>query len=328
MRRALLIALWLGACTVDRRIPSGLRGTADGARVVDAGIDAAGAERPDAAGAPDGPVTECLETDRRCGSGTTPQICTGGKWVSETACPFTCTGNGQCAGECMPSARVCDGQSARKICGPDFLYKRETCPGLDNGVATCTAGECGTACNSHFHRCGSESRCAADDDPQNCGSSCKPCGTLGGGTFACTAGQCVAHCQAVTDRPCGAACEPTRTMDITPIDQTCKSGGQLCERLPIGSVNVTGCARTLEVHLTMAPTHCAKVIVEVFANGASKGSMGPLDRSEAGAVALGKFAAGTAVNVAVQAMGVLGGCDNGSLGGWQATGGIDVLVAP
>jgi hypothetical protein len=103
---------------------------------------------------------------------------------------------------------------------------------------------------------------------------------------------------------------------------------QTCELRDVATVNIAGCPKSLEVHLTMGPDHCALATVEVFANGASKGSTAPLDRSQTGTVSLGRFAAGSTVKVAVQATGILGGCNTGTIGNWAASGSIDVLVAP
>jgi hypothetical protein len=219
-----------------------------------------------------------------------------------------------------------------KVCGPDFLYRREACPAPPNSAATCAGGTCGFACNAVFHRCqaptGSDPRCAADDDPESCGSACRPCGTITGGSYACTAGQCAARCAAAGERPCGPACQGPRAVAIPPFTQDCPGAVQTCERREVATVPVTDCARALTVHLTMGPEHCALVMVEVFANGSSKGTMGPLDRGQSGSVAMGRFLAGTSVTVAVQATGLVGGCNAGSIGNWAATGSVDVEVSP
>jgi hypothetical protein len=110
--------------------------------------------------------------------------------------------------------------------------------------------------------------------------------------------------------------------------QDCPGGGQTCPRREVATIPITGCAHTLTVNLTMRADHCAPVTVEVFANGASKGSMGPLDRGQSGTVSLGRFAGGSSVSIAVQATGQIGGCNSGSIGNWAAVGGVDVEVSP
>jgi hypothetical protein len=89
---------------------------------------------------------------------------------------------------------------------------------------------------------------------------------------------------------------------------------------------VLGCARQVVVHLQLGPESCASGSIEVFANGVSKGKMGPMDKTQTGTVVLGHFPAGTAVHLSVQLTGVLGGCDVGKVSNWAASGSFDLTV--
>jgi hypothetical protein len=273
---------------------------------------------------PDGPPAVCSPGTNRCGPDETPQICSGNQWVSGTRCRFHCVGDGQCAPECVPPAAICDGAAARKVCGPDFTYHIETCPGVSGGAGACNAGVCGISCNPGFHRCSGESRCAADDDASNCGSTCHSCGALAGGRFDCVSGQCVGRCTLATETPCGAVCEGRTNIPIPLFSQDCGGTSQTCNRRDVIVVNVLGCAKTVAVHLQLGPESCASGKIEVFANGVSKGWMGPMDKTQVGTVVLGRFPAGTMLSIAVQLTGVLGGCDVGMVYSWQASGSVDL----
>src|SRR5262249_45956338 len=158
----------------------------------------------------------------------------------------------------------------------------------------------------------------------NCGSTCHPCGTLAGGRFDCVSGQCVGRCALATEKPCGAACEGLTTIPVPRFDQDCGGTSQTCDRLDVTAINVLGCSKTLPVRLQLGPESGASGKIEVFANGVSKGWMGPMDKTQIGTVALGRFPAGTTVNIAVQLTGVLGGCDTGVVYSWAASGSVDL----
>jgi hypothetical protein len=273
---------------------------------------------------PDGPPAVCSAGSSRCGPDETPQICAGGQWVSGPRCRFHCVGDGQCGPECVPPAAICDGAAARKVCGADLTYHSEACPGVSGGAGTCKAGVCDISCNPEFHRCNSEDRCAADDDASNCGATCLPCGALAGGRIDCVSGQCVGHCALVTEKVCGAACEGLTTIPIPLFSQDCGGTSQTCNRRDVTVINVLGCSKTVALHLQLGPESCASAKIEVFANGISKGWMGPMDKTQIGTVALGRFPAGTMVSIAVQLTGVLGGCDVGVVVGWAGSGSVDL----
>jgi hypothetical protein len=274
---------------------------------------------------PDGPPAACSPGSSRCGPDETPQTCSGGQWVSGTRCRFRCVGDGQCGPECVPPAAICDGVTAREICGADLTYHREPCPGVSGGTGVCSAGACGISCNPGFHRCNSEDRCADDHDASNCGSTCHPCGALAGGRFDCVGGQCEGRCALASEKPCGAACEGLTTVPIPRFSQDCGGTSQTCSRLDVTVINVLGCSKTVALHLQLAPESCASGKIEVFANGVSKGWMGPMDKTQIGTVALGRFPAATSVSIAVQLTGVLGGCDVGVVSGWAASGSVDLV---
>jgi len=127
-----------------------------------------------------------------CGSCTTS--CVG---TSTPNCSEGDAGGYECSLTCGGGTTNCGGTCADTQTNPSFCGAAcAACPTVANGMATCTAGACGTTCASGYSGCGTPSSCQYDTntDPTHCGSSCMSCPTVANGTATCTSGGCSAMC--------------------------------------------------------------------------------------------------------------------------------------
>ena len=136
-------------------------------------------------------------------SGTTPRTCeASGAWKAGDACPFVCTGAGQCAGVCVPGATYCQGIQPR-VCDASGQWQPNgaTCPFVCSGAGTCSG-----VCPPGTRQCS--------------GSTTQTCDAMGAWVsgdvcpFACDAGLC------------GGVCVPGNGRCVGTSVQTCTGGGQ------------------------------------------------------------------------------------------------------
>jgi hypothetical protein len=81
------------------------------------------------------------------------------------------------------------------------------CPAVANGTPSCSAGTCGTTCNSGFALCGGSTCIDVTSDPSHCGSTCAVCPPPGNGNgnASCEQGNCKITCKGGL-QACGATC--------------------------------------------------------------------------------------------------------------------------
>jgi len=148
--------------------------------------------------------------------------------VSGETCPFVCA-TGQCAGECVPSSRDCNGQIPLSCATNGMWLSGTACTG-DCNKGTCCSASTPTNCNG---------TCV---DPQtsnaNCGGCGAVCSTTGGkscraGACQCPAGMtdCNGTCVSLTSSStncgvCGNACAGGRTCQSSVC--ACPSGTLEC----------------------------------------------------------------------------------------------------
>jgi len=136
------------------------------------------------------PVPRCVPGERRC-NGTEVEECQGDRtWQVIEECPFVCTGEGICGGDCEPDAVRCRPGSVdvREVCDDEGAWQQQSVCQF-----ACVGGACTGSCKPGTGRCTSfdgAQVCNADgsyDAPSACsllclGGACaddQPCGSVG-----------------------------------------------------------------------------------------------------------------------------------------------------
>jgi hypothetical protein len=102
----------------------------------------------------------------------------------------------------------------------------------------------------------------------------------------------------------------------------CQTATELCAVIPTVIVQTSS---VLMVNFTASPLHCSDIIVHILVDGAEKYVSGALaPGASTGVQNLGPVPGGT-YTLGVQAQGVLGGCNSGTLASWSGT--LDVTTA-
>jgi hypothetical protein len=116
---------------------------------------------------------------KRCADRTS-QVCSAtGAWMTESQCPFLCTGAGACTGVCAPRSVVCMG-STRRTCRADASgYEEMDCPAPPGGAATCRDATCGFDCPDPMRRFKCGNACCQCQRAEDCPAN-----------NVCTAGAC------------------------------------------------------------------------------------------------------------------------------------------
>jgi hypothetical protein len=110
----------------------------------------------------------------------------------------------------------------------------------------------------------------------------------------------------------GAPRERTRTVRMK---ATCTGEGQLCDKVPKVSVKTRG---VLRVEVLPSQGHCSDMIAHILVDGVERAMSVPIPPGgTSGVLELGPVSK-KQHRIAVQAEGVLGGCNIGRLAGWQA----------
>ena len=146
-----------------------------------------------------GVCAECRAGEATC-DGAVPRSCDAdGAWVSEEACPFVCSGAGQCTGVCVPGTRDCAGKQPR-LCDAAGQWQAD-------GVMcenVCSAGACAGSCSPGSLQCEGNIPKACDESGAWQATPACP--------FACLSGQCTGLCVPASTRCQGTAiqtCGPT-----------------------------------------------------------------------------------------------------------------------
>lgn len=146
----------------------------------------------------------------------------------------------------------------------------------------------------------------------------------------------VAGCgPAATATPPAATTPPTATPAATPnaatapialsVQQCTDATKQLCEPSAFVTVWTEG---ALTVDFTASPGHCSPMIAHVFLDGVAKHVSDELAAgASTGRLDLGPVAPGAHV-VAVQAEGVLGGCNDGGVSSWSGSIVLGITTGP
>ena len=115
------------------------------------------------------------------------------------------------------------------------------------------------------------------------------------------------------------------TTTYYPVAVTCTSTGQVCT--PAFEVPVTTNA-VLQLQFTAAASHCSAIAVAFGVNGSYGLPSAPLNPGESTPIVdAGPVIPGTYL-IAVQATGVLGGCNTGSLASWGGTLAVSTSAGP
>jgi hypothetical protein len=160
---------------------------------------------------------ECVPGSSRCNTETgLPQGCSmEGIWQDREACPFVCSGDGQCTGECTPGDGQCAANGLPQLCSTDGLWTNQpACQFVCMGAGSC-AGEC----SDGSRRCNPVSAA-----PQLCSGgiwqnqpTCQ---------FVCSAGFCAGECT-----PNSRRCNP-----LNGRPQLCSAGGLWQDQNPCAFV--------------------------------------------------------------------------------------------
>jgi hypothetical protein len=107
--------------------------------------------------------------------------CAGGRTCQSSTCACVAPQT-DCSGNCYST------QSDATHCGAACT----NCPVPQNGLATCTMGQCGMSCNAGFDACGGTTPCQYDTngDPAHCGPNCVACAAPPHSMATCTMGGC------------------------------------------------------------------------------------------------------------------------------------------
>jgi hypothetical protein len=159
----------------------------------------------------------CMPGIRRCGANQTPETCSPkGTWEPDPSpCQFVCSGAGECAGACKPSAKQCAGLTPQ-VCDTNGSWKDAAGP----CARGCAAGAC----------CGNNTE-AAGDRCTACGAQGQPCCTIAqpdcsGSQLTCSNGKCVVPCGDGPGQSCcdghQIACPADNCGKVA--NRTCKNG--------------------------------------------------------------------------------------------------------
>lgn len=116
-----------------------------------------------------------------------------------------------------------------------------------------------------------------------------------------------------------AASPPCAGGDVTEaFSVTCTSTGQLCVPIHTNDACFPGLGESF-VNFTASAGHCSSIMVQFFVDGSSASALlGPLGPGvSTGNVSLGTLAGNHTIGI--QAVGVLGGCNSGTLGSWSGS---------
>jgi hypothetical protein len=185
----------------------------------------------------------CMPHAKHCGAAQTPETCSSaGDWVPAIQpCPFVCTGQGICGGDCMPGSGTCMG-TVHYTCNQDGKYAPDNgsqCKVQNGdpcrGSSDCMSGNCvgGICCSDSCS--GTCLSCASADTGKANGT----CSAIQAGHVA-PAGQCP-----VSDpTSCGSngKCDGSGRCQMWPSTITCDNGGcDTAGRLtPPGKCNGSG----------------------------------------------------------------------------------------
>jgi alpha-tubulin suppressor-like RCC1 family protein len=134
------------------------------------------------------------------------------------------------AATCPTGTTSCDAICVDPATDPDNCGAcANVCPSIANATATCTASQCGVACNADYHECGGV--CASNASVATCGASCSPCPAVpANATATCNGVACGFACNAGY-HVCQSAC----CLDVLSVavggDETCavtSAGTTLC----------------------------------------------------------------------------------------------------
>ena len=144
---------------------------------------------------------ECTFNARRC-SGLDRQICNNtGNWETDETCPYLCSGDGVCTGECEPTTKQCSDKTPQTCDSTGYWVSGSTCPYV------CSNGDCIGVCTPDSNRCdGLKS--------QTCNSS---------GQWE-TDQTCPYVCSG--EGNCTGECVPTSKDCVSKTPRTCNSSGQ------------------------------------------------------------------------------------------------------
>lgn len=177
----------------------------------------------------------CVPGNTQC-DGNTVETCDGaGMWQSGAPCPFVCQA-GACSGVCIPGTVECDG-SGTKTCNVNGQWAATVpCPGDVNADPTCSAGICGTTCQTGFEDCTGAPGCESDlSDPATCGSCNNTCNSTGG-TPTCSMGMCGIICDSTHEDCANGASDGCETTLGTLTD--CSTCNDACNSPPANAVGV------------------------------------------------------------------------------------------
>lgn len=115
--------------------------------------------------------------------------CQSGDWVQVASCPFACSGEGECSGDCVPGKRDCVGTTPRQCSEAGEWEELEACPEACGGEGNCIG------------QCNPTSKDCLDDTPRVCDQAGEWV-EQGACTFVCSGdGECSGECKP-GDRKC------------------------------------------------------------------------------------------------------------------------------
>jgi hypothetical protein len=176
----------------------------------------------------------CMPGKLRCNNGKKELCGPMGTWEAGETCPFVCTGEGQCTGECKPNTRQCAGGDAFQTCGDDGRWQ-----GAQKCDFVCTGkGQCTGECKPNQTKCQGTTQLACDQNgklnPTNsdackaalgarCGSN-SDCGSGFCIDGACCDSACTGACHACGGGHCKALARGTSSKDC-PVQEPCGNDG-------------------------------------------------------------------------------------------------------
>lgn len=133
-------------------------------------------------------------------------------------------------------------------------------------------------------------------------------------TIACVLGLVVACSLAMSD----ASAQTTTNYSVS---ATCSGGGQLCNNIATISISTTG---LLQSNFTGGPNLCSNISIHYLVDGTEVAVTGFVGANQStGVTNLGPVSAGTHV-LGLQAEGMVGGCNSGTIGSWAGTAQVTV----
>jgi hypothetical protein len=114
-----------------------------------------------------------------------------------------------------------------------------------------------------------------------------------------------------------------QTTTSYPVTATCSGGGQLCNNVANIPISTTG---ILQANFTGGPLVCSSIRIHYLVDGTEVTVTGFVGANQSTGVAnLGPVSAGTHV-LGLQAEGIVGGCNSGTLGSWAGTAQVTVAA--